>query len=439
MAREARSNEHPQHSRHTVATKLARRRFLQRLGALAGAAAAPLWQRLPLAWGADPPTAAPAAGAAPLADAAELIRGKSSGLIVHSAAPLEIETPLELLRAHAVTPAELLFVRNNGALADSNSLDPAPLAGWSIDVSGLVEFPRTLDAARLGEMPLVEQDVVLQCSGNGRKFFSAAAKVKGAPWRHGAMANVQFRGVSLRVLLDELKCQPHSHARFLTAEGRDAALSADKADFEHSIPLDDALDRSFLAIELNGKPIPAVHGGPVRLITPGYYATMNVKWLSRLRLEGQETPNYNQVPRYRTPREPIAPGTPYINTLENSEPNWRLRTKSVIFAPLDGEHLATGDVTVNGVAFNDGRARIEAVELSLDDGRTWRRAELAPGARPYAWQPWSITIALPAGEQRIVVRAVDALGRTQPLDAAAGWNPDGYAWHNAHRVTVEVM
>ena len=152
MAREARSNEHPQHSRHTVATKLARRRFLQRLGALAGAAAAPLWQRLPLAWGADPPTAAPAAGAAPLADAAELIRGKSPGLIVHSAAPLEIETPLELLRAHAVTPAELLFVRNNGALADSNSLDPAPLAGWSIDVSGLVEFPRTLDAARLGEM-----------------------------------------------------------------------------------------------------------------------------------------------------------------------------------------------------------------------------------------------------------------------------------------------
>lgn len=419
-------------------TKLARRRFLQGLGALASAAAAPVWHGPPLAWGADPPAAAPATGAAPLADSAELIRGKSSGLIVHSAAPLEIETPLELLRAHATTPAELLFVRNNGGLSDSDTLVPAPLAGWSIEVAGLVEFPRTFVAARLAEMPLVEHEFVLQCSGNGRQFFAAAAKVKGAPWCHGAMANVKVRGVPLSAVLEELNCRPHAAARFLTAEGRDTALSADKADFEHSIPLDDALDRSFLAIELNGKPLPAVHGGPVRLVTPGYYATMNVKWLSRLRLEGQETPNYNQVPRYRTPREPIAPGTPYVNTLENSEPNWRLRPKSVIFAPLDGEQVAVGDVAVRGVAFNDGRARIEAVELSLDEGQTWRRAELVPGAGPYAWQPWSMTISLPAGEQRIIARAVDALGRTQPLDAAAGWNPDGYAWHNAHRVTVHV-
>jgi DMSO/TMAO reductase YedYZ molybdopterin-dependent catalytic subunit len=417
---------------------LGRRHFLQGLGTLACAATTPLWHRLPRAWSADPLAAAPAASAAPVTDSAKLINGKSPGLIVHNAAPFEIETPLELLREHAITPTELLFVRNNGGLADTDRLEPAPLAGWSIEVAGLVEFPRTLDAARLAEMPLVEHEIVLQCSGNGRTFFSAAAKVKGAPWRHGAMANVKFRGVPLRALLDELKCQPHAEARFLTAEGRDTALSADKADFEHSIPLDDALDRAFLAIELNGKPIPAVHGGPVRLITPGYYATMNVKWLSRLRLEGHETPNYNQVPRYRTPREPIAPGTPYVNTLENSEPNWRLRTKSAIFAPLEGEQLAAGDVAVRGVAFNDGRARIEAVELSLDDGQTWRRAELAAGARPYAWQPWSTTISLPPGEQRIVARAVDAFGRTQPLDAAAGWNPDGYAWNNAHRVTVNV-
>lgn len=438
MAREARSTKFPQQPRLAVSTKFARRQFLQGLGALAGAMAAPSGYGSPRAWSADPPAAAPAAGATRVADSAKLIHGKSAGMIVHNAAPLEIETPLELLREHAITPTELLFVRNNGGLADTDTLEPAPLAGWSIEVAGLVEFPRTLDAARLAEMPLVEHEVVLQCSGNGRTFYSAAAKVKGAPWRHGAMANVKFRGVPLRALLEVLKCQPHAEARFLTAEGRDTALSADKADFEHSIPLDDALDRAFLAIELNGKPIPAVHGGPVRLITPGYYATMNVKWLSRLRLEGHETPNYNQVPRYRTPREPIAPGTPYVNTLANSEPNWRLRTKSVIFAPLDGDQLATGDVTVRGVAFNDGRARIEAVELSLDDGQTWRRAELAAGAGPYAWQPWSMTISLPAGEHHILARAVDALGRTQPLDAAAGWNPDGYAWHNAHRVTVRV-
>ncbi len=416
-----------------------RRAFLQQLCALAGAAAVPGWQHASLASGADPASNAASGSGATVPGSAELIQGKSPGLIVHSAQPLEIETPLELLREQPITPIELLFVRNNQQLADSATLEPVPLAGWQIEVGGLVEFPRMLDAARLKNMPAVERKVVLQCSGNGRKFFAEAAKVKGAPWSHGAMANVRFRGIPLRALLDELDCRPHADARFVTAEGRDSPISAEKADFEHSIPLDDALARSLLAFELNGAPIPAVHGGPVRLITPGFYATMNVKWVSRLRLEAQETPNHNQVPRYRTPREPIAPGTPYVNTFENSEPNWNLRIKSVIFAPLDGERVPAGVVAVRGVAFNDGRARIETVEVSIDDGQTWRRAELAPNAGRYAWQPWSITLALSVGEQRILSRAVDALGRTQPLDPEAGWNPDGYAWHGVHRVTVQVV
>ncbi|MGE0534724.1 MAG: sulfite oxidase [Pirellulales bacterium] len=417
---------------------LGRRSFLHNLCALAGATIAPAWTAGAIARGAAPAIDASAGAAAATADSAKLIAGKATGLIVHGAGPLEIETPLERLRAHEITPADILFVRNNQKLADTDTLKPAPLAGWQIEVAGLVEFPRTLDAAILADMPTEEHELVLQCSGNGRAFYSRAAKVKGAPWSTGAMGNVRFRGVPLRAVLEVLDCRPHSSAKFLTAEGRDTPVSADKADFEHSIPLDDALERSLLAIELNGAPIPAVHGGPVRLVTPGYYATMNVKWLGRLRLEAQETPNHNQVPRYRTPREPIAAGTPYVNTLENSEPNWHLRTKSVIFAPLDGERLASGAASVSGVAFNDGRARIEAVEVSVDDGQSWQRAELAKSRGPYAWQHWSIGLTLPAGEQQILARALDSLGRTQPLDPAAGWNPDGYAWNGVQRVTVQV-
>ncbi|MBX9788760.1 MAG: sulfite oxidase [Pirellulales bacterium] len=430
------SSDPRQRFRNWQGAPLGRRRFLHRVCALASAAAAPRWIDGGTLWGAEP-TVVARCDATP--DSAELIRGKAAGLIVHNARPLEIETPLEQLRAHAVTPADLLFVRNNLHMPEGDTLEPLPLAGWTIDVAGLVEFPRTLEAARLAAMPTVEHEIVLQCSGNGRKFYSATAEVKGSPWTTGAMGNVRFRGVPLRAVLEALDCRPHPGAKFLTAEGRDVPISSEKADFEHSIPLDDALDRSLLAIELNGAPIPAVHGGPVRLVTPGYYATMNVKWLSRLRLEGQETPNHNQVPRYRTPREPIAPGSAYVNTLENSEPNWNMRTKSVIFAPLEGEQLPAGEVEVRGVAFNDGRARIEAVEISIDGGQNWRRAELAKRAGPYAWQHWSCRLALAAGEQRILARAIDALGRSQPLEAAAGWNPDGYAYNGVHRVTVQVV
>ena len=94
-------------------------------------------------------------------------------------------------------------------------------------------------------------------------------------------------------------------------------------------------------------------------------------------------------------------------------------------------------MTASGVAWNDGTSRIDAVELSLDEGRTWRRAELERSG-PYAWQRWQAPLKLPRGKHTLVCRAVDTLGNTQPLDGAIDWNPAGYVWHGADRVTFEV-
>lgn len=209
------------------------------------------------------------------------------------------------------------------------------------------------------------------------------------------------------------------------------------ADFEHSIPLADALERSILALSMNGEPIPKVHGGPLRLITPGYYATMNIKWLNRLRFEDKESANHHHAQRYRTPLRPIPPGTKFTFTLANSEPNWNMRIKSVIFAPLDGEKLSAGRVDLRGVAWNDGGTRIEAVEVSTDRGNSWRRAKLERPESPFAWHQWSLSIDMPKGSQTILSRAVDALGRSQPLDGTIAWNPAGYAWNGVDSVTVE--
>jgi DMSO/TMAO reductase YedYZ molybdopterin-dependent catalytic subunit len=404
-----------------------RRTFLKALSAQAaagGALAGLVWR--------------PAVGAADAITADRLIAGKDRRLIVHGAEPLEIETPVALLREHQLTPKQILFVRNNQDLANTQQLGPLPPEGWSIELAGLVEFPRVISARDLAEMEHVSHEIVLQCSGNGRALFAPVAPVKGSPWSRGAMGNVQFSGVRLSTLLDKAQCHVDARARFLTAEGRDAPLSADKADFEHSIPLDDALARSFLALSMNGEPIPALHGGPVRLITPGYYGTMNVKWVTRLRFESDETYNHNQLKRYRTPLSPIQPGQAFDYTLTNSEPNWRMRTKSVLFAPLDGERLKAGKFEAYGVAFNDGSAAIESVLLSTDGGATWSRAQLEAPSGPYAWYWWRAALDLPRGEHTILARAVDALGRSQPLDPAAQWNPDGYAFSGADRVSVHV-
>ena len=146
--------------------------------------------------------------------------------------------------------------------------------------------------------------------------------------------------------------------------------------------------------------------------------------------------------RYRTPREPLEPGSKFEYGLDNSDPNWRMRIKSVIFSPRSDDKtqiakLRKGSIVASGVAWNDGTSLIDAVELSLDNGKTWRRAELERAGR-YAWQHWQLALDLANGKHTLISRAVDTLGNTQPLDGGIDWNPAGYGWHGADRVVLEV-
>jgi sulfite oxidase len=374
------------------------------------------------------------------ATADQLIAGKDRRLLVHNSAKtgFEIETPLELLRDDRITPAENLFVRNNQQPDWSSTLKPAPAGPWNLEVVGLTEYPRTIALDDLRTLPQVEHEVVLQCSGNGRAMFSKASAVKGSQWSYGAMGNVRFRGVTLQSVFEKFDVRPHATARFITAEGAELPGKPGSADFEHSLPLAESLARSILALEMNGQPLPAVHGGPLRLVTPGYYGTMHVKWLSRLRLDLQESVNYHQSRRYRTPREPMAPGSAFEYRLDNSDAHWRMKIKSVIFGPPHDATLKSGKSVVSGVAWNDGTSLIDAVEVSVDGGQSWRRSELERADR-YAWQHWQLPLQLSTGTHTLISRAIDTMGNSQPLDGSIAWNPDGYVWNGADRVTVQVQ
>jgi len=383
----------------------------------------------------DPLRLLRAADAASTADA--IIPGKDPRLIVHKARPQEIETPGELLWEHQETPSRLMFVRSNQHPGFAMTLGPYERPDeWSTEFGGLVEFPRAIPLADLQKLPQTETTVVIQCSGNGRKFFSQAAHCPGSPWSIGAVANVRFGGVHLRTVVDHLKINVDSRARFLTAEGGDSPDKPDAADFEHSVPLADALEHALLATSLNGEPLPTAHGGPLRFVMPGYYGTMHVKWVTRLRFESVETGNHHQVRRYRTPYEPIQPGSEFEYGLENSEPNWRMKIKSLILAPAEGAQVAAGRAEIKGIAFNDGRAAIDRVEVSTD-GRSWRAAEFEKPAGPFAWTRWTTPVDLPAGEHQLACRAIDSQGRTQPLDGQIHWNPAGYCWNGVHRIKVQ--
>jgi DMSO/TMAO reductase YedYZ molybdopterin-dependent catalytic subunit len=319
-------------------------------------------------------------------------------------------------------------------LPNALSLEPAPLAGWQLEFGGLVDTPRKLTGEELAKLPQVEWEMVIQCSGNGRSWFARTVKADGVQWKNGAMGNVKFKGVKLATVVEHLGLKIKPEARFVAVEGADAPEKPGAADFEHSLPLAESLEKSLLVLGMNGEPLPRAHGGPVRLVTAGYYATMHVKWAHKLRFEAEESTNMYHLTRYRTPLKPLQPGEKFTSTLTNSEPNWGMKVKSVIFAPLVGEKIPAGETTLSGVAWNDGAAAIATVEVTTDGGRTWRRAELENSTGPYAWRHWSLRATFPAGEHKVHVRAIDALGRTQPWDGSIHWTPSGYVWNGVDEV-----
>jgi sulfite oxidase len=375
--------------------------------------------------------------------ASDIIKGKSPQMIIHNAKLAVMETPLVLLRKYDHTPKEILFNRlhfpHEGEAAWYASLDVPSAKDWTLRVDGLVQRPRTVKLADIERMDRVKRVSVLQCAGNGRSYYAAKQKVGGGQWKNGGMGNVEWEGVPLRHFLDELKLLPAGSAQWLTAEGWDQPATPEGSDFAKSYHLaDSALDNAILAVRMNGEPIPAVHGGPLRLIIPGYYGNMNVKFLTTLLYMTEQSPSAFQSVGYRFPNKPVEPGQFEANdyTIYNSRPTYGHVIKSVIFAPLPEDHPRRGSVDIRGVAFNDGTAPITRVEVSTDHGHTWIQAAIKPPESPWSWYHWQVAGTLRGGENGLMSRATDALGRSQPMDGLTRWNPRGYEWNGVEQVIV---
>ena len=376
----------------------------------------------------------------------KIIPGKSSEMIIHNAKLGVTETPIELLRKYAHTPKEILFSRyhfpheGDAAWYATTGAPPADMVrNWTIRFDGLVQRPRTVTIADLQKMPQEKRVSVLQCAGNGRSFYAARQKVGGGQWKNGGMGNVEWEGVPLRGLLADLKMEPAASGQWLTAEGWDQPATPVGSDFAKSYHIGDkALDHAILALKMNGEPIPAVHGGPVRLIVPGYYGNMNVKLLTSLTYAAAQSPSIFQSLGYRMPLTPVEPGKFGANdyTHSNSVPTYGHAIKSVIFSPLPTDKAKAGTVEITGVAFNDGMAPITSVEVSADGGKTWHAAKIKTPESPWAWHHWSVRTRVKSGNQVLMSRATDALGRTQPIDGLSRWNPRGYEWNGVERLGV---
>ena len=373
-------------------------------------------------------------------NAPDPLPGKHPGLTVLNDRPVNAETPAHLL-APDITPADRMFVRNNGAVPRDLPTEPTSIPDdWELRIAGeAVPEPVVFTLGELRErFPEYTYQITLECGGNGRSEFNPPAR--GNQWTLGAVGCPTWTGVRLRDVLEAANFDPEK-AVYIGYYGKDTHLSGDpdKVPISRGVPIEKALeDESLIAWAMNDAPLPLLNGYPLRLVFGGYPASCSGKWLSEIVVrdrvhDGEKMGGQS----YRVPCEPVAPGT----TVEDEDMCIILEmpVKSLITSPRTGAVIEkTRSLPVAGHAWCGG-APVARMEYSIDFGSSWKPCRLSQPTNRFAWQHFSADVTFPQpGYYEVWARATDADGNAQPM-VLPGWNPRGYLNNACHRIAIKVV
>jgi sulfite oxidase len=350
---------------------------------------------------------------------------KRGDMTVRRRAPFNAEPPSSVLAAAEITALDAFYSRNHGAIPDV-----APRQ-WRLTVAGAVDRPVTLTYDELVEGFTAHSVVAtLACAGNRRAELLEVRAMPGKdPWAHGAISTAEWRGARMADVLAAAGVH-HDDGLHVAFSAPDSAPEAVPVQgYGSSIPLPKAMSEEvLLAWEMNSEPLPRVHGGPVRVVVPGYIGARSVKWVSTISVQPGPSANYFQASDYRILPPDVDPDT--------AAPGEGISLSSLpincdILVPCSDEEIPAGPLTVSGWALaGDGRG-IARVDVSVDEGRNWRQADLQPAISQWAWRRWSLIVEAQPGPISVTARAWDDTGVTQPESPAHLWNPRGYgnnAW-----------
>ncbi|EMA51193.1 molybdopterin-dependent oxidoreductase [Halococcus thailandensis] len=251
---------------------------------------------------------------------------------------------------------------------------------WSLSLTGAVGNERTVDYDQLTSMASELRFMTLRCVSD--------------PLNGDKMGNALWEGVPVRKLLDTANLQ-----------GKYVMARSDDGYFEE-FPVE-ALTTGMLAYGKDGNPLPRKHGHPVRLLVPGHWGEINVKWIDELEILNRPAKGFWEKRGWH--------GTGPANTV----------------AKLYATNKGDDEITVAGHA-NAGTRGIRKVEVSTDGGSSWNEARLSDVLEPNlggdVWRQWAYSYEPPGGKHEVVVRAIDGSGTTQPKKnsgpyprGASGW------------------
>jgi DMSO/TMAO reductase YedYZ molybdopterin-dependent catalytic subunit len=342
------------------------------------------------------------------------------------------ETRWESMRGQGYhTPIDRFFVRDH---TRTPRVDPGTwrlrLYGTGLHGSPTADRPVEFTYEDLLGLPAETHSAFIECAGNGRSFYTTqqGQTVSGTAWKLGAVGVARWRGVRLATVLERAG---------LTRKAVDVLPIGLDPDFvdqgvnhgpvRRPLPIAKALKDVLLAYEMNGETLPLDHGFPVRVVVPNWVGIASIKWLGAIEVsDGPLFSPWNT--RYYRLFGPEYPA-------DGSPPLTRQVTKSAFELPW-GAELTPGRRSLSGRSWS-GNGRIQHVDVSVDGGATWRRADLRGPHLGRGWQPWEFSWRpTRSGPYALLARATDETGAAQP--AQATFNTLGYLFGAVvrHPVTV---
>ena len=315
-------------------------------------------------------------------------------------------TPIHALDG-TITPQGCGFERHHSGAIELAKED------YRLMINGLVDTPLVFSYADLERFPRESRVHFLECAANTGMEW-AGAQLNGAQFTHGMIHNMEYTGIPLRLLLEEAGVKPEG--KWVFVEGADASSNG------RSIPMEKALDDCLVAFKANGEALRKEHGYPVRLVVPGWEGNMWVKWLRRIEVGDQPWETREETSKYT---DTMADGSARKWT-------WVMDAKSVITSPSPQMPIAhgTGPVVITGLAWS-GRGSIKRVDVTVDGGKTWHEARLAPQTNDKALHRFYFDHIWDGSEMLMQSRATDSTGYVQPtkdaLRAVRGLNS---VYHN---------
>ncbi|KIK63199.1 hypothetical protein GYMLUDRAFT_41525 [Collybiopsis luxurians FD-317 M1] len=349
----------------------------------------------------------------------------SDQLFVQAQQPFNAEPSVASLVEFAYTPEELVYCRNHGPIREFAEEE------YTISIKGAVEREISVSIPQLkSAFPKVRVVAALQCAGNRRNEMGAIKPVHGVGWNGGVIANCIWGGVRLRDILIHAGVRADSTLHVCFASF--ATLCQDDEYYGASIPLEKALrldDDVLLAFEMNDEPLSAEHGGPVRVVVPGFLGARWVKWLDTLIISSEESPNFYQQRDYK-----ILP--PEIETKDQARSVWS-KFPSMTSLPLNSAigsafKIAPSKLRVKGYAISGGCGNVVAIEVSADNGATWYPSRITYQEGKWSWTLWEAEIPISGSSGEVCARAKDKAGNFQPM--AGSWNMRGVAFDAISRI-----